>query len=195
MNATKILIINGHPDPLSYCKALSESYADGVRQSGGAVEMINLSEIEFNPNLRYGYRKRTDLEPDLLKAQELIRWADHLVFVYPTWWGTMPAVLKGFIDRIFLPGFAMRYRENSVLWDKLLKGKSAQLIVTSDTPRLYNALVYRNAGHRIMKSNILKFSGVSPVHVTDISPIRKSTEAFRQKWLDKVMKMGMKQVR
>ncbi|KAA8784289.1 NAD(P)H dehydrogenase (quinone) [Paenibacillus sp. 4624] len=195
MNANKILIINGHPDPQSYCKALSESYAEGVRKSGGTVEMIDLSEIEFNPNLRYGYRQRTELEPDLLKAQELIRWADHLVFVYPMWWGTMPAVLKGFIDRIFLPGFAMRYRDNSPLWDKLLKGKSAHLIVTSDTPRLYNTLVYRQAGHRIMKSNILKFSGVSPIRVTDISPVRKSTDAFRQKWLDKVNEMGMKQAR
>ncbi|MBU5352756.1 NAD(P)H-dependent oxidoreductase [Paenibacillus barcinonensis] len=195
MNANKILIINGHPDPQSYCKALSTSYAEGARKSGASVELIDLSEIEFNPNLRYGYRQRTELEPDLLKAQELIRWADHLVFVYPMWWGTMPAVLKGFIDRIFLPGFAMRYRENSVLWDKLLKGKSAQLIVTSDTPRLYNALVYGNVGHRLMKTNILKFSGVSPVRVTDISPVRNSTEAFRQKWLDKVKEMGMKQGR
>nr|WP_145404549.1 NAD(P)H-dependent oxidoreductase [Paenibacillus xylanexedens] len=193
MNANKILIINGHPDPQSYCRALSTSYTEGARKSGASVELIDLSEIEFNPNLRYGYRQRTELEPDLLKAQELIRWADHLVFVYPMWWGTMPAVLKGFIDRIFLPGFAMRYRENSVLWDKLLKGKSAQLIVTSDTPRLYNALVYGNAGHRLMKNNILKFSGVSPVRVTDISPVRNSTEAFRQKWLDKVKEMGMKQ--
>jgi putative NADPH-quinone reductase len=107
----------------------------------------------------------------------------------------MPAVMKGFIDRIFLPGFAMRYRDNSPLWDKLLKGKSAHLIVTSDTPRLYNLLVYRQAGHRIMKSNILKFSGVSPVRVTEISPIRKSTETFRQKWLDKVKEMGVKQAR
>lgn len=195
MNANKILIINGHPDPQSYCKALSESYAEGARKSGGTVEMIDLSEIEFNPNLRYGYRQRTELEPDLLKAQELIRWADHLVFVYPTWWGTMPAVMKGFFDRVFLPGFVIKYRDNSPLWDKLLKGKSAQLIVTSDTPRLYNILVYRESGHRIMKSNILKFTGVSPVRVTEISPIRKSTDEFRQKWLDKVNKMGMKQGR
>lgn len=195
MNAKKILIVNGHPDPQSYCKALSESYAEGARKSGGTVEMIDLSEIEFNPNLRYGYRQRTELEPDLLKAQELIRWAEHLVFVYPTWWGTMPAVMKGFFDRVFLPGFVIKYRDNSPLWDKLLKGKSAQLIVTSDTPRLYNILVYRESGHRIMKSNILKFTGVSPVRVTEISPIRKSTDEFRQKWLGKVMEMGMRQAR
>ncbi|PWW37156.1 MULTISPECIES: NAD(P)H-dependent oxidoreductase [Paenibacillus] len=190
---SNILVINGHPDPQSYCKALSEAYVQGARKSGSSVELIDLSHIQFNLNLQYGYRQRTELEPDLVRAQELIRWADHLVFVYPTWWGVMPAILKGFIDRVFLPGFAMKDRENSPLWDKLLKGRSAQIIVTMDTPRLYNRFIYRHAGHRVMKSNILKFCGISPVRVTEVSPIKGSTEAFRLKWLNKMMEMGMKQ--
>ncbi|NUU77109.1 NAD(P)H-dependent oxidoreductase [Paenibacillus xylanilyticus] len=190
---SNILVINGHPDPESYCKGLSDAYIKGAQRAGSNVNFIDLSHIQFNPNLKYGYRKRTDLEDDLVKAQELIRWADHLVFVYPLWWGAMPAVLKGFIDRIFLPGFAMKYREGSLLWDKLLKGKSAHLIVTMDTPRWYNHLIYRQAGHRVMKSNILNFSGVSPVRVTEISPIKGSTEAFRLKWLEKIEALGMKQ--
>ncbi|MGC5774548.1 NAD(P)H-dependent oxidoreductase [Paenibacillus pabuli] len=192
---SNILVINGHPDPQSYCKALSDAYVEGARKSGSSVERIDLSHIQFNPNLQYGYRQRTELEPDLVGAQELIRWADHLVFVYPTWWGTMPAILKGFIDRVFLPGFAMKYRDNSQLWDKMLKGKSAHIIVTMDTPRWYNQLIYRHAGHRVMKSNILKFCGVSPVRVTEISPIKNSTEVFRQKWLDKIKEMGSAQGR
>ncbi|WP_339305135.1 NAD(P)H-dependent oxidoreductase [Paenibacillus sp. FSL R5-0519] len=190
---SNILVINGHPDPQSYCKALTEAYIKGVRRSGSSVELVDLSHIQFNLNLQHGYRQRTELEPDLVKAQEWIRWADHLVFVYPTWWGTMPAILKGFIDRVFLPDFAMKYRDNSPLWDKLLKGKSAHIIVTMDTPRWYNRFIYRHAGHRVMKTNILQFCGVSPVRVTEISPIKNSTEVFRQKWLDKLMEMGVKQ--
>lgn len=190
---SNILVINGHPDPESYCRALSDAYIQGARKSGSDVNLLDLSQMEFNPNLKYGYRKRTELEEDLVKAQEWIRKADHLVFVYPLWWGAMPAVLKGFFDRVFLPGFAMRYREGSPLWDKLLKGKSAQLIVTMDTPRWYYRLIYRQAGHRVMSSNILKFSGVSPVRVTEISPIKGSTEAFRMKWLGKIEEMGAKQ--
>ncbi|MGF7049814.1 putative NADPH-quinone reductase [Paenibacillus sp. DS2015] len=187
---SNIAIIVGHPHSESYCSALATAYIQGATESGATVRVIDLSTIQFDPNLRYGYHHRTDLEEDLLVAQEAIRWADHLVFVYPTWWGTMPAILKGFIDRIFLPGFAFKYRQNSLLWDKLLKGKSAHLIVTMDTPSWYNLLVYRQAGHRIMKHATLKFCGVNPVRVTEITPVKSLSEEQRKTWLDKIHKLG-----
>ena len=142
-----ILVINGHPDPESYCSALSHAYAAGAKKTGAQIQKLELSKIAFDPNLKYGYHKRIELEKDLAEAQKLICWADHLVFVYPTW--SCPdrfltkiiAVLKGFFDRVFLPGFAYKYRENSPLWDKLLKGKTAHLIVTMDTPSWYNRIV------------------------------------------------------
>jgi putative NADPH-quinone reductase len=189
---SNIVIINGHPDPQSFCSALSASYIEGAASRSAEIREIDLSRISFDPNLKYGYRKRTELEEDLKEAQELIRWADHLVFVYPTWWGAMPAILKGFIDRVFLPGFAFRYRENSVLWDKLLTGKTAHLIVTMDTPAWYNRLIYRHAGHRVMKRNILQFCGVSPVRITEISPVKPSSAEQRAKWLDKIKRLGSK---
>lgn len=187
----KILIINGHPDPQSFCLALADAYAEGAQaQDSVEVRRIDLCRLPFNPILQYGYRQRTELEEGLLEAQELIRWADHLVFVYPTWWGAMPAILKGFIDRVFLPGFAFKYRENSPLWDKLLTGKTARLIVTMDTPAWYYRLVYWRAGHLVMKRNILKFCGIQPVRVTEISPVKTSTAEQRAKWLNQVKKLG-----
>lgn len=189
---TKIVIINGNPDPQSFCAALTEAYRNGAADRGADVRSIDLNHIRFEPILRYGYRQRTELEPELLEAQELIRWADHLVFVYPTWWGTMPAVLKGFIDRVFLPGFAFKYRENSPLWDKLLIGKTAHLIVTMDTPSWYNRWVYKHAGHNVMKRNILHFCGIKPVRVTEIGPVRQSTKEQRAKWLELAAKLGAK---
>ncbi len=186
----KILVISGHPNPDSFCSALSRAYAEGAIGSRADVRLIDLSETPFNPNLKYGYRRRTELEPALVKAQEAIRWADHLVFVYPTWWGAMPAILKGFIDRVFLPGFAFKYRNNSPLWDKLLQGKTARLIVTMDTPSWYNRLVYGRAGHNVMKRNILKFCGIKPVRITEVTPIKGSTDAQRAKWLDQARKLG-----
>lgn len=190
---SNILVINGHPDPQSYCSALSEAYLEGASASNAQVRSIDLSKIEFDPNLKFGYRKRTELEGDLIEAQKLILWADHLVFVYPTWWGAMPAILKGFIDRVFLPGFAFKYREHSSFVDKLLSGKSAHLIVTTDAPPWYNKLVYKNAEYNVMKRNILKFCGVAPVRVTEIGPIRGSSETLRAKWLAKVTQLGSKQ--
>ncbi|MHA6483540.1 NAD(P)H-dependent oxidoreductase [Paenibacillus sp. strain BS8-2] len=187
---SNILIINGHPNPDSFCAALTQAYRAGAIASGAQIRSIELGQINFNPNLNFGYSKRTELEPDLLQAQELIQWAEHIVFVYPTWWGAMPALLKGFIDRIFLPGFAFKYRDNSPFWDKLLAGKSAHLIVTSDTPSWYNRFVYKNAGHNVMRNNILKFCGISPVRITEFTPIKSSTPEQRTKWLEQTKKLG-----
>jgi len=186
---SKILVINGHPDPQSFCSALSDAYRQGA-SSHAQIRAIDLSKITFDSNLKYGYRKRTELEEDLIEAQELIRWADHLVFVYPTWWGGMPAILKGFIDRVFLPGFAFKIRENSYVVDKLLSGKSAHLIVTTDTPPWYNKLAYKNAEYNVMKRNILKFCGITPVRVTELGPIRGSSAKLRARWLAKVNRLG-----
>lgn len=188
---SNILVINGHPDAESYCSALTQAYVSGA-QGAADIRTIEMSRMAFDPNLKQGYRKRTELEPDLLAAQDMIRWADHLVFVYPTWWGAMPAVLKGFFDRTLLPGFAYAYRQDSVLWDKLLKGKTAHLIVTSDTPSWYNWLMYRQAGHIVMKRNILGFCGIKTVRVTEVGPIKPSSKEQRTHWLDRVKKLGSK---
>ncbi|MCM3146235.1 NAD(P)H-dependent oxidoreductase [Brevibacillus sp. MER 51] len=185
-----ILVIIGHPDPESYCSALAHAYMKGAEGKDAQIRTIDLSQIAFDPNLKYGYRKRTELEDDLKEAQDLIRWADHLVIVYPTWWGTMPAILKGFFDRVLLPGFAYKYREGSPLWDKLLTGKTAHLILTMDTPSWYNRLIYWQAGHLVMKRNILKFCGIKPVKVTEISGVNASAEEKRKKWLEKVKQLG-----
>jgi putative NADPH-quinone reductase len=133
----KILIINGHPNKESFNFGIVDAYKKGALSSLSEVKEIVVSELQFSPNLKYGYQKRTDLEPDLIEAWENIIWADHLVWVHPVWWGGLPAITKGFIDRLFLPGYAFRYRENSNWWDKLLAGKTARIITTIDQPSWY----------------------------------------------------------
>lgn len=188
----KVLLINGHPDKESFCHELALSYKKGADSAGLECKVINLIDLNFNPVLYYGYRKRTELEPDLLAIQKDILEADHLVFVYPNWWGTYPALLKGFFDRVFLPRYAFKYRENSLLWDKLLVGKTARLIVTMDTPKWYYFLVYKNAGHNSIKVGILEFCGIKPVKITSFGPIKSSDESKRLNWLQKVEKLGRK---
>ena len=185
-----ILIINGHPDKESFCFAIAESYKMGAYKSGANVKLVHLIDLDFNPILTYGYRKISELEPDLVQIQQDIMWANHLVFVYPNWWSTMPALLKGFIDRVFLPNFAFKYKENSPFWDKLLLGKTASLLITMDTPWWYYWLINRNAGHNAMKVGILKFCGISPVKIKVFSPVKSAKEAKRKKWLGEVMELG-----
>lgn len=186
----KILIINGHPDRESFNYALSAAYKKGAIKTNAEIREINIGELDFSPNLRYGYRKRTELEPDLLEAQEKLKWADHLVWVYPVWWGSLPAIMKGFIDRIMLPGFAFNKRENSLWWDKCFTGKSARIICTLDQPAWYYKWVYGNPSHNAMKKVTLNYIGVNKVKITSIGPIRLSKDTFRTKWLSRVEKLG-----
>lgn len=189
-----ILIINGHPNKDSINFALAEAYYKGAKDSGANVSLIHLAELVFNPNLAFGYRQRTELEPDLLSSLEKIKAADHLVWVHPVWWGGMPAIMKGFIDRLFLPGITFRYRENSVWWDKLLKGKTARIITTLDQPSWYYRLFFGRPSVNQLKKSILQFCGIDPVKVTYVGIIKKSTEKQRLKWLSEVYKLGYRLV-
>ncbi|WPR75754.1 NAD(P)H-dependent oxidoreductase [Algoriphagus sp. NG3] len=186
----KILIINGHPDKESFNYALSDAYKKGAAKAGAEIKEINIRELDFNPNLQYGYRKRTELEPDLLEAQDKLKWADHLVWIYPVWWGSVPAMMKGFLDRVLLPSFAFNKRENSLWWDKCFTGKTARIICTMDQPTWYYRLVYGSPSHQAMKKVTMHYIGVKKVRITAIGPIRLSKEEFRAKWLKKVEKLG-----
>ncbi|MTB49794.1 NAD(P)H-dependent oxidoreductase [Lewinella sp. W8] len=188
-----ILLLVGHPDEESYNFALADAYAAGVASTGAHLRRINIRELDFNPNLAFGYRKRTELEPDLVAAWDAIQWADHLVWVYPVWWGSLPAIMKGFIDRLFLPGFAFQKREGSLArWDKLLRGRTARLISTMDQPTWYYRLVYARPTYHAMKQLTMQFTGVRRVKSTAIGPIRLSSDAFRAKWLGRVEALGVR---
>lgn len=187
----RIVIINGHPDSESFNHALQQAYKNGALSSGNEIEEVTLSEMNFSPNLRFGYRKRTDLEPDLLEAWRKIQWAEHIVWIYPTWWFSMPALMKGFIDRLFLPGFTFEYQSDSPFAKKLLTGKSSEIIVTMDTPVWYYKTVFANAGVRAFKS-ALAFCGIRNKRTTYLAVVKTSTDEKRKKWLQKVQKLGAK---
>ncbi len=187
----RIAVIVGHPDKESYNFAIAEAYKKGVQTSGAEIQEIIIRDLDFNPNLQFGYRKRTKLEPDLLKSQEILKWADHLVWIYPVWWGSIPAIMKGFLDRVLLPGYAFNKKENSLWWNKHFTGKTSRIICTLDQPAWYYKWFYGNPSHNAMKKLTLNFIGVKKVQITTICPIRLSKKEFRVKWLNKVEKLGL----
>ena len=188
----KILIINGHPNKDAFNVGITESYSKGALQSGAEVQHISIANLQFDPNLAFGYQKRIELEPDLLDAWKKIKWADHLVWVHPVWWGGLPALTKGFIDRLFLPGMAFQYREKSLWWDKLLKGKTAHIITTLDQPGWYYWFAYGRPSVNQLRKSTLGFCGVKPVRVTYIGPVKNTELSVRLKWLEKIRKQGEK---
>ena len=187
---SKVLIILGHSRDDSLCAALARAFQEGAQAAKKENRMIELGKLSFDPILHHGFRETQELEPDLVHAQESILWADHLVFVYPVWWGVPPALLKGFIDRVFLPGFAFDYEPNKPLPKKLLSGRSAHLLVTIDSPRWYYRFFIGSPGHKMMKHSVLKFCGIKPVKVTSFNMVRKSSEEKRKRWLQQARSIG-----
>lgn len=186
----RILMVIGTPKTISLGHALGEAYAHGARSQGHVVRVLKLEELEFDPVLRGGYESSQTLEHDLLEAQREIHWAQHLVFVYPVWWGGLPSLLSGFFDRVFMPGFAFKAHGRHHPSNELLKGRTAELLVTLDTPSRYFRWVLKAPAHRQMTKAILEFCGIKTTRLTEFSPVRTSTEEQRQQWIHQAEALG-----
>lgn len=182
----RILLILGHPSSTSFCSAVADTYIHAAKIAGHEVRVLRLGGLAFDPVLHNGYTQPQALEPDLLSAQADILWATHLAWVFPIWWGGIPALMKGFIDRIFLPGFAFKYRKGKAFPDKLLQGRTAHLLVTLDTPPWYYRWVYRMPGIHQVRSTTLAFCGIKPTQTLMFGPVLGSTATQREKWLKQV---------
>jgi 1,4-dihydroxy-2-naphthoate polyprenyltransferase len=186
--ARKVLIIVGHPRRQSLCQALASAYGSGARRAGAQVRELRLAELSFDPNVHSLDPNVQPLEKGLVQARRLIRWADHIVFVYPTWWGTMPALQKGFLDRVLAPGFAFAETERG--FAPLLGGRSAELLTTMDTPRWVYRWIYGAPGHKAMARAILGFCGIEVAGVASFGPIKGSDLEQRQSWLEHAQRRG-----
>jgi len=187
----RILIIQGHPDAAShhYGVALAEAYADSARQAKREVRVITVAALSF-PLLRsYDEFYKQDPPADISTCQDDIRWADHLVFIYPLWLGGMPALLRGFLEQTFRPGFAMEFSESGKTWKRLLRGKSARIIVTMGMPAIIFRWVFGAHSLKSFVKNILRFSGIKPVRTSLIGMVEGSAR-HRARWLRKMGKLG-----
>lgn len=186
----KVTVILGHPSRESFCGAIMQSYVTGAREGDRDVKEIYLGDLKFDPILWKGYSAIQELESDLKKAQEDMRWADHLVFVYPTWWGGMPALMKGFIDRIFLPGFGFKFNKGQPYPDRLLSGKSAHLIVTMDNKQKISEKLFGASSVVALKKIVLEFCGVDPIDIKIISSLRKFSDEKKKELLSDIKNIG-----
>ncbi len=186
-----IFIFLGHPDKETKGGLFADAYERGAREAGFEVQRINIGDLHFDPILHKGYKVIQELEPDLLRVQEAIKWAHHVVILYPTWFSTMPALLKGFFDRAWLPGFAFHFNKNGLGWKRLLKGRSARVIVTSDSPAFMLWVLFGDTTNEI-KRGILRFAGFSPVRILRIGGIKNASEAKKQRLAEKVYRLGKK---
>lgn len=155
----RVLVIQGHPDSQSYIAALAAGYIEQVKEAGHEVRVIDLATAQFDPVLRYGYRERMEPDPFIEKSQEDVLWAEHLSVFFPVWWAAEPSVLKGWFDRVFTPKVTYTYRPGKASPVKLLKGRTASVIVASHAPDFFVKL---NPSYPIrrMRRNVLGYCGV-----------------------------------
>jgi putative NADPH-quinone reductase/1,4-dihydroxy-2-naphthoate octaprenyltransferase len=185
----RCLLILAHPRRDSLCGALFDAYTEGARQAGVECRALILSEMDFDPDVHAVSPEQQPLEPDLVRAQCDIDWAEHLVFIYPTWWGTFPARLKGFLDRVMTPGFAFRHLTHD-RWDKLLAGRTADLVTTMDTPPFIYRFVYRAPGRHALARATLGYCGLRTACVEAFGPVVASSPAQRERWLERTRLIG-----
>jgi len=186
-----ILIIQGHPDASRphFGHALAETYENGAREAGHNVKTLIVATMDF-PLLRSAedFYQQEPL-PVIQQCQDDIRWADHLVIVYPLWMGSMPALLKGFIEQVFRPGLAIQPEEQGAKWRQLLKGKSAHIIVTMGMPALVYRWFFGAHSLKSLERNILRFTGIAPVKESLVGNV-EGTPLHRQRWLARLHAIG-----
>ncbi|MDB4985934.1 MAG: putative dehydrogenase [Myxococcaceae bacterium] len=186
---SKLLVIVGHANRASFTQALALRYEQAASAAGAATELLQLDTLQFDPVLQGGAGEQA-LEPDLLRAQAAIERAHHVAWFFPTWWAGPPALVKGFVDRAFLPGFAYRYESGRALQHKLLRGRSARLVTSMDAPWWWYALFYRSALHRSFVHATLGFVGFAPVYTTTAYGLRNASAAQRERILQRVGRAG-----
>ncbi|NOZ35885.1 MAG: NAD(P)H-dependent oxidoreductase [Chlorobi bacterium] len=186
-----ILILNGHPRKESFNTALTEAYKKAAIKSGAKVETINISDLKFDAFQTQF--KDYNAPEDILKARELIKKADHILWIYPIWWYSMPALLKAFIEQTFMSGFAFEYLKSTKIlkWNKFLKGKTTSIISTMDAPPWYYNFFIKNPGGNFLKAS-MDFCGIKFKNKLYFGSVKLSTEEQRKKWIEKVKNFGAK---
>lgn len=185
-----ILLIDGHPDAGRLTSHLLDIYQSALPE-GVTVRRVAVRDLAFDPILHHGYAKRTEWEEDLHSFAEMLDACDHLVIAFPMWWGSEPALVKGLVDRVFLPGFTFAYHDDDQWWDRLMEGRSADAIVTMDTPRFFLLLMYWDAIIRRWKGQVLGFCGFKPVRFLALGPVKKGEAEKRlPKWRSRIERLA-----
>lgn len=185
----KILVLLGNTDTETFSGSMASAYVAGAEVAEHEVRRVNIGEMQFDPILHKGYKEIQALEPDLIALQDDFRWADHIVIVYPNWWCTMPAILKGLFDRMWIPGFAFNFNKETKRLDKHLAGKTARVIIIAGTHSPFKTWWQFGDFTNEIQHGILGFAGIK-TKVSPYGPCNKVGDVCREKWLREVEKLG-----
>jgi len=185
------LVVFAHPNSNSFGKGIVDAVVKASEETGNNVRVRDLYEIGFDPILKpsdFEAFQSGKVPEDIIAEQEHIKWADVITFVYPVWWTSFPAMLKGYVDRVFSYGFAYEYVDGAP--NGLLKGKKGLMFCTTGTP---NEIYAANGMHNSMKQTtdqgIFNFSGIEEVKHTFFGSVPHVTDETREEYLKEVTKI------
>jgi putative NADPH-quinone reductase len=191
--AARIFILNGHPGPSSITRQATDRYAAAARTAGHEVRLSHLHDLSFDPDRGIsGYDNAKPLEPVLEEALCNLEWCSHFVLAFPLWWGGFPAKLKGWIDRVLVPGRTFTTEQTTALGlpAPLLTGRSARVLITSDTPRAFLWAAYGDAILRQLRGQVLGFVGFKPVRITFLAPASDPASGAVDRLLEQTDRLG-----
>ena len=186
----KIFLLLGHSDQATLSGAFADTYERAAKGAGHTVRRQNIGEMVFDPILHEGYKKIQPLESDLETFCNNVHWAEHLVVIYPTWWSSMPALLKGLFDRAWLPHEAFNFADHGLTWNKLLGGRTARIITSANMNPWLLTFMY-GSPTVILEFAILRFAGIR-ARSTVFGPSERASAATHARWLRRVERLGQK---
>lgn len=190
----RIVIIQGHPDPAGnhLLNTMADAYAEGAKAAGHEVRRIEVAKLEFPMMRTQAEFEKGEVPPVLKSCQEDMAWAEHWVFLFPLWHGTMPGLFKGFLEHIFRPGFAMDYQAKGFP-KRLLAGRSARIVVTMGMPPLMYRWYFGAFGVRGFERSMLGFAGIKPIRESFFG-MAMSSDAKRKGWIASMRGLGRRAV-
>ncbi|MFZ2871765.1 NAD(P)H-dependent oxidoreductase [Zavarzinia sp.] len=188
---SKIILIQGHPDRdgARLCRHLADAYAEGARDGGHELRRIDLAALDFPLLSSQHAYEHEPIPPGLAGAVEDLLWADHIVLVFPLWLGTMPALVKAFLEQVLRPGGAFVFPEKGGP-QSLMAGRTARLVVTMGMPTLLYRFWFGGHGLKVIRRNILAFIGIRVVRQSLFGLVTNATPDKVRGWLDEMRRAG-----
>lgn len=188
----KVVIVFNHPYEGSYCNAILNSVTKGLQKANHEVDLIHLDKEGFNPVMTSqdlkAFVERKPIDPKVIEYKERLEQADHLVFIFPIWWELMPAMTKGFIDKVIFPGVAYEYKSDYKMSPLFKKIKSVTVITTMNTPKVLYRFIFGNAIRKAIITGTFWKTGYKNRKWISFNMVKMVSDEKRKLWLDKVEK-------
>ncbi|WP_430612555.1 NAD(P)H-dependent oxidoreductase [Flavobacterium sp. JP2137] len=188
----KVVIVFNHPYDGSFCNAILESVTNGLTKGKHQVDLIHLDKDNFNPVMTAAdlksFRDKMPTDPKVIEYSNRIKNADHLIFIFPIWWELMPAMTKGFVDKVIFPGLAYDYTNAGntrmkPLWNNV---KGITMITTMNTPDYLYGLLFGNAIKKAMIVGTFWKIGFKNRKWISYNQVKQVSMEKRKKWLIKL---------